>query len=229
MALASGTALLHAQLPPPAAPPGQTFRTGTDVVLVDVSVRDGNRLVTGLRAEDFVLTDNGVRQQIESVEATAVPIDLTLVVDLSGNANGSWVSPTPEPRVRQTIQAEVDGVVAMLRPADRVRVLGIDRHVQQLVPMSPVEAVPRVGRVEFDGLPSMFDTLAAALLYPSEPARRPVVVARTKGLDTIRPRSRPWNRSTSRRACLRPRRVRGRSSSGPGQTERTPAFAWRTT
>jgi VWFA-related protein len=164
---------------------GQTFRTATDVVLVDVSVRDGGKPVTNLRVEDFVLTDNGVRQQIESVEATAVPIDLTLVVDLSGNANGSWVSPTPESRIRETIQAEVDGVVAMLRPSDRVRVLGIDRHVQQLVPMSPVSAVPPVGRVEFDGLPAMFDTLAAALLHRSEPARRHVVVARTKGLDSF--------------------------------------------
>ena len=163
----------------------QTFRTATDVVLVDVSVRDGGKPVTGLRVDDFVLTDNGVRQRIESVEATAVPIDLTLVVDLSGNANGSWVSRTPEARVRANIQAEVDGITALLRPTDRVRVLGIDRHVQQLVPMTAVATLPRVGRVEFDGLPSMFDTLAAALVYPSEPARRHVVVARTKGIDTL--------------------------------------------
>ena len=88
-ALAAGAALLQAQTQPPAAPV-QTFRTGTDVVMVDVTVRDGGRMVTGLRAEDFVVTDNGVRQRIDSVESTAVPIDLTLVVDLSGNPQGPW-------------------------------------------------------------------------------------------------------------------------------------------
>ena len=86
--LVVGTTLLQRQTPP--ANPQQTFRAGTDVVMVDVSVKSGDRAVTGLGPDDFVLTDNGVRQRIESVESTAVPIDLTLVIDLSGNPQRPW-------------------------------------------------------------------------------------------------------------------------------------------
>jgi len=183
LALVLNAALQGGAQDPPA--PVQTFRTSTDVVLVDVSVRDGGQPVTGLRAEDFVLIDNGVRQQVESVEATAVPIDLTLVVDLSGNPGGAWVAQTPASKATSEVQAEIDAVTAMLRPGDRVRVLAIDRHVQLLAPMSPVESLAPLRPVEFDGLPSLFDTLATALLHPVEPARRHVVVARTKGRDSL--------------------------------------------
>lgn len=79
----------------PPAQPQQTFRTGTDVVFVDVSVRENGKPVPGLTPDDFVLTDNGVRQRIEGVEATAVPIDLTLVMDVSGNPSSPWLTTKP--------------------------------------------------------------------------------------------------------------------------------------
>ncbi|HSC29157.1 MAG TPA: VWA domain-containing protein [Vicinamibacterales bacterium] len=180
--LAVGAALLrgHAQ-----TPPAQTFRTGIELVIVDVSVRDHSRAVTGLRAEDFVLTDNGVRQRIESVEATAVPIDLTLVVDLSGNPAGVWNTRPSLARTTAAIQAEVSEVAKMLRPDDRIRLLAIDTRVQQVWAMQPVASLPAITRLEIDGMAALYDTLAAALLQPVEPARRHVVIARTKGLDTI--------------------------------------------
>lgn len=178
----AGVALLNAQTPP--APP-QTFRAGTDVVMVDVSVKSGGRAVPNLGAEDFVLTDNGVRQRIESVEATAVPIDVTLVVDLSGNPRRPWLSRIDPSKVAADVEKEVREVTRILRPVDRLRLLTIDRYVQQIWPLQPVAALPPVRRLESDGLASVFDTLAAALLHPVEPARRHVVIARTKGVDTI--------------------------------------------
>lgn len=166
-------------------PPAQTFRTGTDVVVVDVAVRDGGRMVTGLRAGDFIVTDNGVPQQVESIEAAAVPIDLTLVVDVSGNPMRSW-SPRVDPaRVAAAVQSEIDEVKALLRPDDRVRLFAIDTNVQQLTPMRQMPAAGALPPLEVDGMSALFDTLAAALIQPVEPARRHVVVARTKGIDTI--------------------------------------------
>jgi VWFA-related protein len=165
--------------------PRQVIRTGTDVVLVDVSVRDGGRAVAELRAEDFVLTDNGVRQRIESVEATAVPIDLTLVVDLSSSQRGMWTPGTPLAQAIASLQEEIAGVTRLLRPEDRVRLLAIGTTVQQLWPMVPVASIPRLTSLDREGLSSLFDTLAVALLQQVEPARRHVVIARTKGIDTI--------------------------------------------
>ena len=182
-ALAGGTALLGLQAQTPPAP--QTFRTATDVVFVDVSVRDGSRAVTGLRAEDFQVKDNGVRQRIDSVEATAVPIDLTLVVDLSGNPRAPWTGRANVPTIAAQLQAEVEKARQLLRPGDRLRLLAVDRRMQQVFAMQPASSPFAIARLEVGGLASLFDTLAAALLQPVEPARRHVVVARTKGFDTF--------------------------------------------
>lgn len=183
LGLAGGMTLLQGQTPPPS--PQQTFRAGTDVVMVDVSVTAGGRVVAGLGPADFVLTDNGVRQQIDSVESTALPIDLTLVVDLSGNPRRPWLARPDPGKVVASVEKEVQEVTKTLRPADRVRLLAIDRYVQQVWPLQPVAAQLPIRRVDFDGLGSVYDTLAAALIQPVEPARRHVVIARTKGTDTV--------------------------------------------
>jgi len=183
-AILAGTAVLVAGQTPPARAP-QTFRSATDVVMVDVSVRTGGRVVAGLTADDFVVTDNGVRQRIESVEATAVPIDLTLVVDSSGNYRRPWLPRTKPSAVADDVREELRKVTELLRPTDRVRLLVMDGYVHQVWPLLPVSALPAIRELPFDGMASLYDTLAAALLQPVEPARRHVVVARTKGIDTI--------------------------------------------
>ena len=179
--LACAFAVLRAQ--PPARAP-QTFRTGAELVFVDVSVRDGGRAVTGLTPDDFEVTDNGVRQQVESVETTAVPIDLTLIVDVSGNPGRPWARRLRISEVTRPIEREISIVRQLLRHTDRLRVFAVDSHVQQALPLTESREAP-LASFEFDGLSSLYDTLATALLQPSEPARRHVIVARTKGRDTI--------------------------------------------
>ena len=64
---------------PPAQPP--VFRSGVNLVLVDVVVRDRNgAVVRGLTADDFELLEDGVRQQIltfafEEITSNAAPIE----------------------------------------------------------------------------------------------------------------------------------------------------------
>ena len=183
-AVVAGVVVARAAPQDPPVRSGQTFRTGTDLVMVDVSVRSGGKAVTGLTAGDFVLTDNGVRQQIDNVEATAVPIDLTLVVDVSGNPRGAWQTPPMPAALGETVRNEVAPIASLLRPTDRLRVLAIDTYVQHVVPMAPVTPLPPL-RIDGGGLASLYDALTAALLQPVEPARRHVVVARTKGFDTV--------------------------------------------
>ena len=62
-----------------------TFRAFADVVSVDVSVKTGRVPVAGLTTADFEVRDNGVAQQLDAVSIEAVPIDVTLAVDLSGS------------------------------------------------------------------------------------------------------------------------------------------------
>ena len=184
VAMAAAAVMVSAR-PQSQTQPAQTFRTGTDVVVVDVSVRDGQRPVTGLTADRFVLTDNGVRQRIETVDATSVPIDLSLVIDVSGNPRSPWADRTPRSTVVSRLETELAEVARLLRPEDRLRVFAVDRGVQLVSPLAAPASRPALRPFDFDGLPALYDSLAAALMQPGETARRHVVIAKTKGQDGI--------------------------------------------
>ena len=167
------------------APQQPTFRSTTDLVSVDAIVRSGGDAVGGLTASDFVLLDNGVTQRIESVEATAVPVDLTLVVDVSGGDPVWWGTPRPGPEIAGRLTDIVRRAGTVLRADDRLRLLTIDTYATQVLPIQPVTTPVKVERVASDGLSSLQDALAAALLQAVEPDRRHLVVAFTKADDTI--------------------------------------------
>jgi tetratricopeptide (TPR) repeat protein len=156
-----------------------------DTVAVDVSVRAGNTPVTGLSAADFVLLDNGVRQRIDSVETTPIPLDVTLMLDLSGDQRGMRADPVSPIALANEINNSVRQVTQLLRPDDHLRVLGIDSSIRQIVPLQPVSSVKPVVEVSAGGLSSLYDGLVAALLQPVEPTRRHLVVVTSKGNDTI--------------------------------------------
>ena len=103
-----------------------TFRSGTDLVSVDVIVRVAGDAVGGLTASDFALRDNGVPQRIESTEATAVPVDVSLVVDVSGGDPVWWGNPRAPADIADRLRDIVQKTTAILRPQDRVRLLTID-------------------------------------------------------------------------------------------------------
>jgi VWFA-related protein len=173
---------LQAQTPQQTPP---TFVANTDVVMVDVSVRRGGAQVPGLTAADFDLRDNGVKQDIETVESTAVPIDLSIVMDVSGDPQRPWANQPPMSKVAGEVDAEARKLVALLRAGDRVRLFAQDTYVQQIWPLQPASSTPRIEHVNFDGQSSLYDTLVTVLLQPVELRRRHVIVAATKGLDTI--------------------------------------------
>ena len=62
LAIAAAMALQADAQPPPAV-----FRSGIEVVELDVSVTRVGLPVQGLTARDFALTDNGVAQAVDSV------------------------------------------------------------------------------------------------------------------------------------------------------------------
>lgn len=153
----------------------QTFRAAADVVMVDVSVRQGGQPVTGLAATDFVVLDNGVRQDIERVEASTVPIDLTVVTDVSYK----------HADVMKTLRSDLAELATNLRPADRIRVLTFDDHVREVVPLQPARQPVTVSFEPRGHQASLMDAIIMALATPVDPDRRHVVILRTRGTDTI--------------------------------------------
>jgi Ca-activated chloride channel family protein len=70
---------------PRQAPQAPVFRSGASLVAINVTVRDGKRLVPGLQSDDFQVFEDGVLQRVQFFESAAVPIDLILLLDTSAS------------------------------------------------------------------------------------------------------------------------------------------------
>lgn len=62
-----------------------SFRTAVSLVRVDARVEEGQSVVAGLRAEDFEVYDQEVRQAITNFSAESAPVDLVLLLDVSSS------------------------------------------------------------------------------------------------------------------------------------------------
>src|ERR1700758_193288 len=94
--------------------PQTTFRSGVELVELDVSVTRGGVPVAGLTAKDFSLTDNGVAQEVESVTLETLPLSVTLVLDTSQSVAGE--------RLQHLVQAG-EGLTSALRAGDRAALI----------------------------------------------------------------------------------------------------------
>ena len=80
-----GVAALVAVALAPALPASQ-FRGAVDLVEITATVTDGNgRFLTGLKAGDFTVREDGVPQRLIRVDAEREPVSLGLVLDASGS------------------------------------------------------------------------------------------------------------------------------------------------
>ena len=157
----------------------QSFRSRADGVTVDVSVTSGKNEVRSLSAADFELTDNGVRQQLLEVAREELPLDVTLVVDVSGGGI-----------LASAVGAGVEKIRGALTPDDRIRVVTFDDRVHEHGPLGPPASMPRVtGPQKLDAFTpsaqtSLFDATALALETRREPGRQAVVILFSAGRDT---------------------------------------------
>src|SRR5579859_8270838 len=62
------------------------FRSDVSLVRVDTQVVDrDNRAITGLRAEDFILREQGQTRPIRNFASEKIPIDVVLLLDVSAS------------------------------------------------------------------------------------------------------------------------------------------------
>lgn len=143
------------------------FRSTTVSVSVDVSVRKGNSPVPNLTAADFVLTDNGVRQTVESLQIEAVPVDVTLAIDVSGSTRG----------LLGRYRSDVAAIAELLRPTDRLRLIAFGSQVDEPLRLTPVAGRAPVHRLVGSSNSAVYDGIAAALLRTPGIDRRHLIVA----------------------------------------------------
>jgi Ca-activated chloride channel family protein len=147
-------------------------------VTVDVSARDGGKVVTGLTAADFTVLDNGVKQEIADVTYGKLPIDVTVALDVSYSVTGPQL---------QRLRIAVGQLMRDLGKDDRLRLMMFNERVQRVV-----DFTSDVGKVESaitqataGGATAVFDTLSVALVSAENPDRRQLVVLFTDGADSM--------------------------------------------
>jgi VWFA-related protein len=167
-------ALLTAQA---VSSPQTTFRSGIEVVELDVSVTRGGVPVAGLTARDFVLTDNGATQEVESVTLEQLPLSVTMVLDTSQSVAGD--------RLQHLVQAG-EGLVAALHPDDRAALVTFSHAVDLLVPMTGDTPSIRtaLGAITGNGATSVRDAIHLALQIRPHDRSRPLLLVFTDGHDT---------------------------------------------
>jgi VWFA-related protein len=145
------------------------FKSDVSLVRVDAQVVDrNNRAITGLQREDFVLIEDGKRQEIRNFESEDMPMDLVLLLDVSGSMQ-SHIERLSEAS-HQALQ--------VLGPDDRVAVMVFDRGARIRLPFkNGVESVERelenVLRHEtFDGGTDINRGLLEAASYIGREGRR---------------------------------------------------------
>ncbi len=155
-----------------------TFRASADAVSVGVSVLRGGRPVAGLAVADFQILDNGVVQQIASLSYEKLPIDLTVLLDISGSVSG---------KVLDQLQQSASDLRKSLQPSDRLRILTFNMRVHRVLDVDarPGDFEPAFASLAPGGSSAVLDALAVALASSSTADRRQFIVLLSDGKDSI--------------------------------------------
>jgi Ca-activated chloride channel family protein len=119
----TGSSLAQDLPPVGALPQAPVFKSTAALVALNVTVQDkSEKYVSGLHLEDFVVYEDGVKQDVQFFEADAVPVDLIVLIDTSSSMRD---------RMRVVHDAAA-GFVSTLRPQDRGAVLSFADTVSVL-------------------------------------------------------------------------------------------------
>lgn len=160
-----------------------TFRSGVDVVALNVVVTDAEqKFVTGLTADDFAVYEDGVQQEVSFFAATAIPLDLAILLDTSASMTDKM----------DTVQQAAIGFAQTLRPGDRLIVVDIKDATKILHPLdadpaSSTEAIlsttARGGTALYNGLYMTLKELVKQRRTNGE-VRRQAIAVLSDGQDT---------------------------------------------
>lgn len=166
-----------AVVPRPAAQQVPAFTARTDGVRLHVAVADGGRPVTGLGTDQFVVTDNGVRQQVEAVSGVDA-LALAIAFDQSESVGGDPVD---------ELKAAARIVLDALLPADTVALLTFSDRLNVRLPATRDHA--RVwttldrAQSEIRTRTALWDAMLAGAGLVARQAGRPVLMMVTDGCE----------------------------------------------
>jgi Ca-activated chloride channel homolog len=154
-----------------------TFSSRIEAVRVDVLVTDRGRPVRGLKAEDFEVIDNGVRQQVDLAAFESIPLNVVLALDVSASMAGG-----PLEQLKAAGRAVVDG----LTRDDRAALITFSHVVRLRLPLTADRAAVRTALEASwaGGETALVDAAAAAVILGESDVGRGLVVLFSDGVDT---------------------------------------------
>lgn len=158
------------------------IRIDSQVVSLEVSVTDKDgKAVTDLKKGDFVIYDNGKRQEITHLTTTDAPFDLVLIIDTSFSTESE----------KELMRSAAAKFVEQMGRNDRVALIHFSRDVELLCDFTSDQgkfqkALTRVGNTRIRAGSSVYDAMVLSvgkeLLAAS--SRRKAVLMITDGVDS---------------------------------------------
>src|SRR4051794_31047675 len=171
--------VLDAQQPRPQQPPqpGATFKAGTQVVSLFVTVADATRrLVSGLKQEDFEIFDNEKPQPITFFQNEVQPITVVVMLDTSGSMTLTL----------DLLRQGAEQFLIRLLPADKGRVGAFNDKIQfsSRFTNDRDQLVTDVKNLDYGNGTRLWDAVGASLDELKAVEGRRVILVFTDGDDT---------------------------------------------
>ena len=154
------------------------FSVSTGSVPVPVLVTRDGLPVNDLKASDFEVFDNGVRQEIESASLQLhEPIDVILVFDMSGSVGGELLD---------HLKNAVQGLLAGFTQKDRAAFIMFNQAVVLGSALTEdLESIKSaLDRAQPSGNSSLIDASYAGLILAKKGRELPLIIIFSDGLDT---------------------------------------------
>jgi Ca-activated chloride channel homolog len=162
-----------------------TFSSRVEAVRVDVLVTEDGKPVRGLRAADFEIFDNGVRQAVDIVSVEQLPLNVVFTFDLSSSIVGERLG-----NLREASHTVVDG----LKADDQAALVMFNTlvNVSQGLTSDTRLVKAAIDRANPAGNTSLVDASFAGMMLAESDVGRGLVIVFSDGLDTsswLRPRA----------------------------------------
>ena len=168
----------------PARPQQPAFRAGVDLVSLNVTVIDGTQhYVTSLTQQDFLVYEDGVKQELTFFNRANLPIALSILLDSSASMEDKLA----------TAQDAAIGFSKRLRREDLAQVIDFDSRVQiiQGFTSNVPDLENAIRRTNAGGSTSLYNAIYIALkelkkskATTTEDVRRQAIVVLSDGEDT---------------------------------------------
>lgn len=182
--LVAAPAMLAQQPPPPPEQPRPAFRTGVELVSLNVTVTDAtSRYITDLEDADFSVFEDGVKQELTFFNRRQQPIALSLLLDSSASMEDKL----------PMLQTAAISFVKRLKTNDMAQIIDFDSRVEirQAFTGNQPELEQAIMRTAAGGSTSLHNALYIALkelrkirAVSEEDVRRQALIVFSDGEDT---------------------------------------------